>query len=312
MESLHQPVLVDEVVGWLVTQEGATAVIVDGTVGGGGHTLALARRIGPSGRVIGLDRDPAMLALAHAAVNAASQAVGHPLPVALVHAAYDEVRQVLDELGIDQVEGVLLDLGLSSDQLAAEDRGFSFMADGPLDMRFDSSEGGPTAADLINRLPEPELAGVFFDFGEERFSRRISRRIVEARRVRPIRTTGELAEIVRRSVPPKARHGPINPSTRVFQALRIAVNQELDHLDAMLKLIPDLLAPGGRAAIISFHSLEDRRVKWAYKQNSKLTVLTKKPVTPTAQEVAVNPRARSAKLRVVERCPNPTSSSDRP
>jgi 16S rRNA (cytosine1402-N4)-methyltransferase len=312
MGSLHQPVLVDEVVAWLVPREGADSIIVDGTAGGGGHTVALARRIGRAGQVIGLDRDPAMLALAQAAVSTASQALGQALPVTLVHAAYHEMRRVLDEMAINQVEGVLLDLGLSSDQLAADDRGFSFAVDGPLDMRFDPSEPGPTAALLINRLPEAELARVFFDFGEERFSRRISRRIVEARRVQPIRTTGELAEIVRRSVPPRARHGPIHPATRVFQALRIAVNSELDHLDTVLQVIPDVLAPAGRAVIISFHSLEDRRVKWAYKTNTKLTVLTKKPVTPTAQEVAVNPRARSAKLRVVERCPNPTSSSDRP
>jgi len=311
MASLHQPVLVDEVVDWLVPKEGATSIIVDGTVGGGGHTVALARGIGPSGRVIGLDRDPAMLALAREAVNAASQALGHVLPVTLVHAAYREISHVLDELGINQVQGILLDLGLSSDQLAWEDRGFSFVVDGPLDMRFDPSEPGPTAAELINRLPEAELAQVFFDFGEERFSRRISRRIVETRRVRPIRTTGELAELVRRSVPGKARHGPIDPATRVFQALRIAVNHELEQLDSVLEVIPDVLAPGGRAAIISFHSLEDRRVKWAYRKNPELTVLTKKPVTATAQEVAVNPRARSAKLRVVERCPNPTSSSGR-
>jgi 16S rRNA (cytosine1402-N4)-methyltransferase len=312
MGSLHQPVLVDEVIGWLVPKKGAASIIVDGTVGGGGHTVALAREIEPTGQVIGLDRDPAMLALAREAVNAASQVLGRVVPVTLVHAAYREIRDVLDDLGINEVQGILLDLGLSSDQLGWKDRGFSFQFDGPLDMRFDPSAPGPTAAELINRLPESELASVFFDFGEERFSRRISRRIVEARRVKPIRTTGELAELVRHSVPGKARHGPIDPATRVFQALRIAVNQELDQLEKVLNRMPDLLAPGGRAAIISFHSLEDRRVKWAFKTNPKLVVLTKKPVTATAQEVTVNPRARSAKLRVVERCPNPTSSSGRP
>ena len=184
MAALHQPVLVDEVVHWLVPREGAGATIVDGTVGGGGHAVALARRIGLSGRVIGLDRDPAMLALRET-VNAVSRAQGYALPVTLVHAAYREMRLVLDEIGLNQVEGVLLDLGLSSDQLAAADRGFSFALDGPLDMRFDPSEHGPTAADLVQRLPEAELAQLFFDFGEERFSRRISRRIVEARRKSP-------------------------------------------------------------------------------------------------------------------------------
>jgi 16S rRNA (cytosine1402-N4)-methyltransferase len=310
--SLHKPVLIDEVVRWLLPGEGAATTIVDGTAGGGGHTVALARRIGPSGRVIALDRDPAMLALAREAASAASQALGRQLPVTFVHANYREMPHVLDQLSISRVGGILLDLGLSSDHLAAEDRGFSFSVDGPLDMRFDPSEPGPTAADLVNRLAEAELANVFFDFGEERYSRRISRRIVAARREQPIRTSALLAELVRQSVPARARHGPIDPATRVFQALRIAVNRELEELDAVLEVIPDLLAPSGRAAIISFHSLEDRRVKWAFKTNQNLNVLTKKPVTATAEEVAENPRARSAKLRVVERCPNPTSSSGRP
>ncbi len=304
MASVHQPVLVDEVVAWLSPREGS--ILVDGTVGGGGHAVALASRVGSTGRLIGLDRDPAMLALALESVQ------GSSLPVTLVHAAYSEIRQVLDELGIGQVDGVLLDLGLSSDQLAWRDRGFSFASDGPLDMRFDPEAAGPTAADLVNRLPEAELAQLFFDLGEERFSRRISRRIVEARRDSPIGTTGQLADLVRRAVPSRSRHGPIDPATRVFQALRIAVNDELGQLEVALKLVPMVLSPGGRAAVISFHSLEDRRVKWAFKTDPRLTVLTKKPVTATAQEAAVNPRARSAKLRVVERCPNPSSSSDRP
>jgi 16S rRNA (cytosine1402-N4)-methyltransferase len=230
------------------------------------------------------------------------------LPVTLVHAAYREMRRVLEELGIETVSGVLIDLGLSSDQLAWPDRGFSFASDGPLDMRFNRGEPGPSAFELVSQLSESELARVFFEFGEERFSRRISRRITEARRTAPIRTTGQLAELVRRSVPASARHGPIDPATRVFQALRIAVNDELGQLDAVLQVIPEVLEPGGRAAVISFHSLEDRRVKWAFKTCPALVVLTKKPVTPTAQEVAVNPRARSAKMRVVERCRNPSSS----
>jgi len=308
MGSLHQPVLVDEVVAQLAPREGAGSIIVDGTVGGGGHTLALAHRIGAGGRLIGLDRDPAMLRLAESAIQASRP----PAQVTLVQAAYREMRRVLDELRIDRVHGVLLDLGLSSDQLAWEDRGFSFSTDGPLDMRFDPDGSGPTAADLVNRLREDELAQLFFDFGEERFSRRIARRIVEGRQSESIRTTAQLAGLVRRSVPGRARHGSIDPATRVFQALRIAVNDELGQLDAVLRAIPDMLVPGGRAAVISFHSLEDRRVKWAFKTNPNLTVLTKKPVTATAHEVAVNPRARSAKLRVVERCPNLSYSSGRP
>ena len=294
MGSLHQPVLVNEIVTWLAPHEGA--IILDGTVGGGSHAAALSSRVGSSGRVIGLDRDPAMLALAVEAVRG--------LPVTLVHAPYREMRGVLDDLGIDRVQGVLLDLGLSSDQLAWENRGFSFVTDGPLDMRFDPDSGDPTAADLINRLSAEDLANLFFEFGEERFSRRIARRIVEARQGGAIRTTGQLAALVRRSLPGRNRYGAIDPSTRVFQALRIAVNHELDQLDATLPILPDVLATGGRVAIVSFHSLEDRRVKWAFKTDPRLTVLTKKPVTATAQEVTVNPRARSAKLRVAERCPN--------
>ena len=156
----------------------------------------------------------------------------------------------------------------------------------------------------MNRLSAQELAQGFFDYGEERFSRRIARRIVETRQNDPIETTRQLAELVRQSVPGRFRHGPIDPATRVFQALRIMVNDELAHLDAALKILPEVLAPGGRAAIISFHSLEDRRVKWAFRNDPSLQVLSKKPVTATAQEVAVNPRAQSAKLRVAERCPN--------
>jgi 16S rRNA (cytosine1402-N4)-methyltransferase len=294
MGTIHQPVLLDEVLAWLAPREGS--VLLDGTVGGGGHAAALARRAGATGRVVALDRDPAMLDLAREVVGT--------LPVTLVRAPYAEMARVLEDLGIDRVQGVLLDLGLSSDQLAWEGRGFSFAADGPLDMRFDPAADGPTAADLVNRLSAEDLANLIFEFGEERFSRRIARRIVEERQKGPIRTTGQLADLVRRSLPGRARHGPIDPSTRVFQALRIAVNDELGQLDAALRAIPEVLAPGGRAAVISFHSLEDRRVKWAFKSDPRLSVLTKKPVTATAREVAVNPRARSAKLRVAERCPN--------
>jgi 16S rRNA (cytosine1402-N4)-methyltransferase len=294
MGTIHQPVLLDEVLAWLAPREGS--VVLDGTTGGGGHAAALAARVGSTGRVIGLDRDPAMLELARGTVG--------DLPVTLVRAPYAEMARVLEEVGIDRVQGVLLDLGLSSDQLAWEGRGFSFAADGPLDMRFHPESGGPSAADLVNRLSAEDLANLIYEFGEERFSRRIARRVVEARQKGPIRTTGELADLVRRSLPGPARRGPIDPSTRVFQALRIAVNDELGQLDAALRVIPDVLAQGGRAAIISFHSLEDRRVKWAFKSDPRLMVLTKKPVTATAGELAVNPRARSAKLRVAERCPN--------
>jgi 16S rRNA (cytosine1402-N4)-methyltransferase len=291
--AIHRPVLRDEVVAWLQPEIGS--ILVDGTVGAGGHAKALAERMGPTGRVIALDRDPAMLELAARAVEG--------LSVTLVASPYGDLPDVLADLGIaaGAIDGMILDLGLSSDQLGWLDRGFSFAADGPLDMRFDPGSGEPTAADLVNSLAETELARIFFEYGEERYSRRVARRVVEARKAEPFQTSSQLAAVVRRSIPGK--WGKIDPATRVFQALRIAVNQELEQLDAALAFIPDLLKPGGRAAIISFHSLEDRRVKHAFKNEPKLNVLTRKPVTATPEELSDNPRARSAKLRVAERCP---------
>jgi 16S rRNA (cytosine1402-N4)-methyltransferase len=296
---VHRPVLLAEVLEWLAPREGA--VLVDGTVGAGGHAAALAERVGASGRVIGLDRDPDMLSLA------AGKTEG--LPVTLVRAAYSEVGEVLDELGLGGVDGILLDLGLSSDQLSWTHRGFSFAKDGPLDMRFDP-DAEDSAADLINTLDAEELADIFYHYGEERHSRRVARRIVEERRTGPILTTGRLAEIVRRSIPGK--WGPIDPATRVFQALRIRVNDELGHLDRVLEGLADVLRPGGRAAAISFHSLEDRRVKVAFREDPGLNVLTKKVVTASAEEIRGNPRARSAKLRVAERCTNSTGKATSP
>ena len=302
MGSVHHPVLVDEIASWLEVLKRPGAILVDGTAGGGGHLVAMARLLGPGGKAIGLDRDPKMLALAREAARSA----GILDRVTLVHAAYSEMPDVLEQLGIEGVDAITLDLGLSSDQLAWQDRGFSFASPGPLDMRFDLDEDVRSAAELVNELRENELADVFFQFGEERFSRRIAGRVVEERKKEPIRTAEQLAAIVRRAIPGHARHGHIDPATRVFQALRIAVNDELGQLDAALAAIPGLLLAGGRAAVISFHSLEDRRVKWAFKTCPELKVLTKKPVTATAQEIALNPRARSAKLRVVEKCPNPS------
>jgi 16S rRNA (cytosine1402-N4)-methyltransferase len=278
-------------VSWLAPEAGS--VVVDGTVGAGGHAAELARLVGPEGRVIGLDRDPEMLELA------ARSTMG--LSVTLVNASYSDLDRILEDLGLDGVDGILLDLGLSSDQLAWRHRGFSFAEDGPLDMRYDPG-ARETAADLVNDLEEKELADLIFEYGEERHSRRIARKIVEARRVEPIVTTARLAEIVRRGVPGK--WGPIDPATRTFQALRIAVNQELDRLDDLLANLAGYLRPGGKAALISFHSLEDRRVKHAFRDDPELTVLTRKPVTASAEELATNPRARSAKLRVAQRCPD--------
>jgi 16S rRNA (cytosine1402-N4)-methyltransferase len=297
--AVHRPVLPAEVVAWLEPREGS--VIVDGTVGAGGHAALLAARVGTAGRVVGLDRDPDMLALAAGATRG--------LPVELVHAPYDRIGEVLAERGLDGADGIVLDLGLSSDQLAWPGRGFSFAADGPLDMRFDPTGDDPTAADLVNGLPEGELADLIYQHGEERHSRRIARRIVEERARGRIETTGRLAEVVRRGVPGK--WGPIDPATRTFQALRIAVNRELERLDAALAGLAGWLRPGGRAAVISFHSLEDRRVKWALRNDPALHVLTKKPIEATSEEVRHNPRARSAKMRVAERCTSPSPTAER-
>ncbi len=295
MSAQHRPVLVDEVLEGLAPKAGAT--IVDGTVGAGGHAHRIAQLLGSEGRVVGLDRDRRMLELA-------AEATAED-PVVLRHAVYSDLDQVLDDLEIDRVDGVLLDLGLSSDQLAWSERGFSFAQEGPLDMRFDVDGDSPTAADLVNTLGETKLADIFFHFGEERKSRRIARWIIEAREREPFRTTDQLARLVARCVPTRRCPGSIHPATRVFQALRIAVNDELSLLDEALGRIPDRLVPGGRFVIISFHSLEDRRVKTAFRDDDRLEILTRKPRTASEIERAENPRSRSAKLRVAQRCPHP-------
>jgi 16S rRNA (cytosine1402-N4)-methyltransferase len=210
--------------------------------------------------------------------------------------------EVLDEAGVKTVDGILLDLGLSSDQLADSERGFSFQSEGPLDLRFDPTEGEP-ASRLVNRLSAEHLAELIFYFGEERFSRRIAQAIVETRREEPIRTANQLAELIRRVAPagPRGQRERIDPATRTFQALRIAVNEELKSLEIALRRLPDCLKPGGRLAAISFHSLEDRRVKEAFRDDLRWRTLVRKPVRPTEAEMARNPRSRSAKMRVAER-----------
>ncbi|MDG2206506.1 MAG: 16S rRNA (cytosine(1402)-N(4))-methyltransferase RsmH, partial [Pirellulales bacterium] len=222
------------------------------------------------------------------------------MPVAVAHANYADLPEVLTELDLAQVEGILLDLGLSSDQLEDTNRGFSFAADGPLDLRFDPTSGQP-ASQLVARLGERQLADLIYRYGEERHSRRIARRIVRERGQQPIRSADQLARIVRSSLPKAKTRQRIDPATRTFQALRIAVNEELKWLEVALERLPACLAPGGRLAIISFHSLEDRLVKNAFRDDARLEVLTAKPVVASEEEVAENPRARSAKLRVAER-----------
>ncbi|MCS6977769.1 MAG: 16S rRNA (cytosine(1402)-N(4))-methyltransferase RsmH [Gemmatales bacterium] len=282
---LHIPVMPLEVLRWLDPQPGQ--IIVDATVGGGGHALRIAQRIAPNGCLIGIDQDEAMLRLARNTLKDA------PAPVTLVHGNFAELRHLLDEQKVDRVHGVLADLGFASDQLADPRRGLSFQAEGPLDMRLDPSRGEP-ASRLVNRLSERELADIFWRYGEERFSRRVARRIVEIRQKQPITTTTQLADLVRRCVP--RSRGGMDPATRVFQALRIAVNDELEALEQFLEQLPRCLKPEGRAVVISFHSLEDRLVKNAFR-SGPWEVLTRKPVTPSEAEISTNPRSRSAKLR---------------
>ncbi len=288
-QTQHVPVMAPEILEWLRPAAGQT--FVDGTLGGGGHTRLLAEAVGPTGLVLGLDRDAA-------AVERSGQVLTN-LPVRTIVANYSDIPEVLAAAKIGAVDGILLDLGLSSDQLADADRGFSFRSSGTLDLRFDETRGEP-AWKLIARLSAEHLADLIFQFGEERYSRRIARRIVEVRRDHPIRTAEELAQVVRQSVP-RSRDERIDPATRTFQALRIAVNEELKWLDVALRRLPDCLKPGGRLAVISFHSLEDRPVKEAFRNDARLTVLTRRPTRPSESEVAMNPRARSAKLRVAER-----------
>ncbi|VTU00601.1 16s rrna methyltransferase : Ribosomal RNA small subunit methyltransferase H OS=Singulisphaera acidiphila (strain ATCC BAA-1392 / DSM 18658 / VKM B-2454 / MOB10) GN=rsmH PE=3 SV=1: Methyltransf_5 [Gemmataceae bacterium] len=287
-EPRHAPVLAAEVLDRLGPRPGETWV--DCTVGGGGHSLLIADRVGASGRLVGLDQDPTMLDLARPRLDAAGARV------TLVHANFDQLAGVLENLGIDAVDGVLADLGFASDQMDAGARGLSFREDGPLDMRLDPTAGA-TAADLVNAMSEAALADVFFEFGEERHSRRVARKVVERRATRPFATTADFAAVVRSCVP---RSGGIDPATRVFQALRIAVNDELGALDRLLAALPKLVRPGGRAGVISFHSLEDRRVKQAFR-GPPWEPVTKKPVEAGDEELARNPRSRSAKLRVARR-----------
>ena len=287
--SRHIPVMADQVIEFLRPEPGQT--LVDGTLGGGGHTKLLAELVQPGGMVIALDRDAD-------AVAAAEQSL-RELPVRPVHANYSDLPEVLADEGIETVDGILLDIGLSSDQLADDERGFSYQSEGELDMRFDTTRGEP-AWRLLERLRAEPLADLIYEFGEERFSRRIARRIVEQRREKPIRTAAELADLVRRCVP-RSRGHKIDPATRTFQALRIAVNEELKWLEVALRRLPDCLKPGGRLAVISFHSLEDRRVKEAFRDDDRLQVITRRPARATDDEIAANSRARSAKLRVAER-----------
>jgi 16S rRNA (cytosine1402-N4)-methyltransferase len=290
----HVPVMRAEVLEWL--EAGRGGVFVDGTLGLGGHAAAVLEA--GADRLIGIDRDAEAIAIARERL---APWAGR---VEFVHDDYRRLGDVLDARGVTTVDGILVDLGVSSLQFDGEGRGFSFQRDEPLDMRMDRS-AGPTAADLVARLSEADLADVIYQFGEERHSRRIARAIVDARRQAPVATTAQLAAIVRRAMPRRG-YSPIHPATRTFQALRIRVNDELDGLDRFVDQACARLAPAGRLVVIAFHSLEDRVVKHTLRRLAAepargLRILTKKPQQPAEAEVAANPRARSARLRAVER-----------
>ena len=293
----HVPVLLKEAIDFLAVQRGGT--YLDATVGLGGHSSEIAKRLGAPGHLIGFDKDPA--ALERAAVSCQPSAVSEPgewPTVTLMHASFAEVGERIPPATLD---GVLADLGVSSLQLDDPERGFSFQADGPLDMRMNPMSGR-TAEQVVNHLDERELADVIYEFGEERRSRRIARALV---RSRPIMTTKQLVDVISAAARPMNQaERRIHPATRTFQALRIFVNRELDDLKALLEAAPRVLKPGGRLVVISFHSLEDRIVKDATREGAKQGIyrlLTKKPVTASEEEIDSNPRSRSAKMRAAER-----------
>lgn len=293
----HVPVLANEVMTWLACASDRN--YVDCTVGSGGLAARILEGTGPGGLLVGIDRDAEAIARSHDRLRVFGSRAR------LVQGNFEDLKRHLASAGVVEVHGVIFDLGVSSPQLDSPKRGFSFAADGPLDMRMDQS-AGPTAADLLSELPEGELADVIFRHGEERFARRIARGIVRARQHRPLRTTAELVAVIRESVPPAYRHGRIHCATRTFQALRIAVNRELDVLEQAFRDAAEVLGPGGRLCIISFHSLEDRIAKrtladLAHGQQPLLRILTRKPQRASEAERHRNPRARSAKLRVAER-----------
>lgn len=287
----HVPVLLEEALALLPSDP--DGIFVDGTLGGGGHARAILERLGKQGLLIGLDQDPAALAACRSLES------DHPGRLRLRQGNFGELPEILRREGVGRVIGILLDLGVSSRQVDEAGRGFSFLRDGPLDMRM-APGAGPTAADLVAGLREDELEALFSRYGEEPRAARVARAIAEARRRRPIATTGELARVVERAL---GRRAGRHPGTRVFQALRIAVNRELDALEAFLSALPEMLAPAGRVVVISYHSLEDRRVKQSFRQSEELHVLTPKVLKPRRAEIEKNPRARSARLRAAERLP---------
>ncbi|MDI6753385.1 MAG: 16S rRNA (cytosine(1402)-N(4))-methyltransferase RsmH [Thermodesulfobacteriota bacterium] len=297
-ETRHRPVLLEEVLGYLNCRSGQ--VYVDGTVGSGGHARAILEKSCPTGRLIGLDWDE------EAIKRTRENLAPFGSRVDLAQKNFKDLTSVLKDLSVGAVDGILLDLGISTEQLEDGERGISFLRDGPLDMRM-SREIKVSARDILRRLSAAEISGIIWQYGEERWAKRIAKAIVRQRQVRPLRTTGELVEVIQKTVP--WGKGRIHPATRTFQALRIRVNEELQNLQTFLDRCESVLNPGGRLVIISFHSLEDRIVKnhfrkWGKKEKGtfpSFCILTPKPVIPSLPEVSANPKARSAKLRAVEK-----------
>ncbi len=297
IEIQHIPVLQAEILSWLNCRPGGR--YLDCTVGYGGLAKSILGASDPDGLLIGVDRDGDAIRSTRESLQA------YGARVHLIEGNFRDLKQHLRTVGLSEVDGVVFDLGVSSVQLDRPERGFSFQAEGPLDMRMDRA-GGQTAADLLARLPEKELADLIYRFGEERYSRRIARAIAQARARRPLQTTGDLVTVIRESVPAPYRHGRLHCATRTFQALRIAVNQELEVVEGALRDAADVLSPDGRLCVVSFHSLEDRIAKQTLRAlaqgpDPQVAVLTKKPQVPSERERRDNPRARSAKLRVAER-----------
>lgn len=296
-EKLHIPVMLPEVIDYLDLKPGQ--IIVDATLGTGGHSLEILKRITPGGRLIGIDRDEDSLAVCRQRLSAFSGSCE------FVHANFVDLDQVLGNLGIDKIDGIVFDLGISTYQLKDAERGFSFQQEGPLDMRLDKSSY-ISAYDLVNNLNESEISHMLWSFGQERWHNRIAHLLVEERRNQPIATTSQLADLVMRAIPYRYRRSyyRIHPATRTFQAVRIAVNRELEILESAIKKAVAILKKKAKICVISFHSLEDRVIKHTFralKAEGLIDIITAKPLTPAEAEVAANPSSRSSKFRVAER-----------
>lgn len=311
MEFKHKSVLLNETIDGLNIK--SDGIYVDGTLGGGGHAYEVCRRLGEKGSIVGIDQDAAAIEAASARLKDFGE------KVTIVRSNYCDMKSKLHELGIDKVDGIVLDLGVSSYQLDTAERGFSYREDAPLDMRMDTRQK-MTARDIVNDYTEADLYRVIRDYGEDKFAKNIAKHIVQARAVKPVETTAELSEIIRASIPMKFQKKSGHPAKRTFQAIRIELNRELDVLRDSLDDMIDLLNPGGRLCIITFHSLEDRIVKSAFRKNenpctcppdfpvcvcgkkSKGSIITKKPILPSEEELEYNSRSKSAKLRIFEHC----------